>query len=1282
MINRVAIVFDNLHRPETTGTYCRRALGKLVDCDHFLPEELKSVDPDDYDLFLYVDDGLTRSFSRHHRPSAWWAIDTHLHRELYVALAEHVDFVFCAQKVGVEAMRNLGIQAIWLPLACDEEIHKTTSKSKSLDFSFVGNIFPGPREDLLINLQREFPSHYVGRRYFNEMADLYAQSRVVFNRSIDGDLNMRVFEALASGSLLVTDALPKESGLYDLFVPDEHFLTYTNEHKLLEQVHWALDFADERERIATNGQEEVLSKHTYCHRMATLLNAIKTRLRPPLGQSPHLDKSPKEPLLDKSSDYFEHQRPEVLALVPKNAKNILDLGCGGGRLGEALKQRQDCQVTGVEMNPIAAERAQVRLDVVHVNSVDSDALSFKNGSFDCVVCADILEHVRRPEHLVARIRSWLCDGGSLVISMPNVRHHSVIRSLLDGNWTYESAGLLDEDHVRFFTRRELEKLLFRAGFQIEEWQVAPGAGYLEWANQGRPCSVSVGGLSYVARDEQDAEELFAYQFLTRVKSVPQIVYGLTSIVLVTYGQLDYTRMCLESIRRFTDEPYELIVVDNNSPDLTREYLQGQTDVHLIENEVNRGFPAAANQGMSVAKGEQVLLLNNDTIVTTGWLRRMLDALHMRSSVGLVGPVSNSVSGPQQIDVSYDELSQLDGFAWDWSKRNLNNAVACDRLVGFCLLFRREVMDAIGMLDERFGIGNFEDDDFCRRALEHGFEAVIAKNAFVHHFGGTTFIASGVDYGQLLAENQRKYAEKWSSEDNDLATNRSSQRPESEVKISLCMIVRDNEHTIRPCLESIRPWVDEMIVVDTGSVDSTAEICAELGAKVFEFPWCDDFSAARNESLRFAQGEWVFWMDSDDTISESNGRKLRKIAYGEHRKDVHGYVMQVHCPGESSHDVTAVDHIKLFRNRDDLRFEFRIHEQILPSIRRAGGEVEFTDVFVTHSGADRSYEGKQKKLIRDLRILDSDLAERPNHPFVLFNLGMTYADAHQYQDAARFLERSIQNSAPDESHVRKAYALLIGAFIELKDFHNAEKVLDSAMEIFPLDVELQFRSGMIHQHFGRLEDAREVYTSILQGHQARHFSSVDQGLAGYKTRHNLALVLEDLACWREAENEWRAILRELPRYRTAWRALGEILIFQRRWPELNKILLEIADAPELLSESAILQARKAEVDGDIESARQILWDASNTKNAGLEPLQELCRLLFTNSHTEEAIAALEELTKRKPDDAAAHHNLGVLRLRSGDRQAAIHCFRESLRLRPAAPHTQAELDAILRETSNP
>ena len=121
---------------------------------------------------------------------------------------------------------------------------------------------------------------------------------------------------------------------------------------------------------------------------------------------------------------------------------------------------------------------------------------------------------------------------------------------------------------------------------------------------------------------------------------------------------------------------------------------------VIRNQANRGFPAAVNQGIAAAAGDQILLLNNDTIVTTGWLGRMLAALESDPKIGLVGPCSNSVGGEQRVDAHYDSLAGLDGFAWERGKAHDGAIEDTHRLIGFCLLIRRAVIDEIGLLDEQ------------------------------------------------------------------------------------------------------------------------------------------------------------------------------------------------------------------------------------------------------------------------------------------------------------------------------------------------------------------------------------------------------------------------------------------------------------------------------------------------------------------------------------------------------------------------------------------------------
>ncbi|MCA8990767.1 MAG: glycosyltransferase [Planctomycetaceae bacterium] len=1296
----MAVIFDNRPRPETTGLYCRRALGELSqsgligDVEHLLPDDLHRVQPSQFDLFLYVDDGIQHSIREDLRPAIWWGIDTHVSFDRCLKMAAHCDFTWTAQSDGSERLRQEGIKsASWLPLACDPAIHGHRETEKRFDVGFVGNLFPGPREQLLRRLQAEFEQVFVGQAYFEQMAEVYSASRIVFNRSIANDINMRVFEGLCSGSLLLTNDLT-DNGLAELFHDGVHVATYSEVEELLDKAKFYLQHLEIREQLSAAGRREVLQRHTYRHRMETILQAVEQ-------QPARTVSAPTNGMMAKDSFYFDFPRPDVLALVPQNAQRVLDIGCGAGRLGESIKRRQDAHVVGIERDNTAAEIARHRLDEVHSGDICADDFEFPDAEFDCVICADVLEHLRDPESVLRKVSRWLKPGGTLVTSLPNVRNHTVVRSLLAGNWTYESAGLLDEDHVRFFTKREIEKLLFRCGFEIEAFQAVPGDGFAEWERNGRQRQLQIGPFQLHAGSEAEAEEFFAYQYLTRSRATHVPEYPLTSIVLVTFNQLEYTKQCLDSIQMRTVAPYELIVVDNGSTDATVQYLRSRRDVRLIENAENRGFPAAANQGIKAARGEQVLLLNNDTLVTTGWLTRMLTALHVDETVGLVGPLSNSVSGQQQIDVAYDDLAQLDGFAWELGKQQHHQQVAVDRLVGFCLLFRRQLVDAIGLLDEQFGIGNFEDDDFCRRAQSAGKRCVIATDAFVHHFGSVTFRNSGVDFAGLLNRNQQLYERKWASNGNESTSKNSASqqqhanpsrngcdlpvtdavgtsRPrfhldetdgcllklrENRVQLSACLIVRNNECTIGPCLESLVRWVDEIVIVDTGSDDATPRICEEYGARVYHWPWRDDFAAARNESFKYALGHWIFWMDSDDTLPWECGEQLRKLADGNHDPQTLGYVMQVHCPGDEPTDVTVVDHVKLIRNQPGLNFEFRIHEQILPAIRRAGGNVAWTDIYVVHSGATRDAAGRARKLARDYRLLHVELEERPDHPFTLFNLGMTYADDGKHEEAIKFLERCLEVSGPDESHVRKAYALLVSSLHQSERHEAALRRCTAGLQQFPGDPELHFRQGMINHQLEQFEAAIAAYQSAMESQAERHFQSADSGISSFKALHNIARVYEDMQRPDLAEAAWRRLTEDYPFYGAGWQGLVDLQLEQQDWSAATATASRIEQAFPAPNDSAAFRARILEVQGDWNGAREVLESYLGCYENHEPTLRRLCQLLFIRFEPTEALIALQRLEQLVPDDPSVKHNLGMTWSRLGIHDKAIEAFQASLQIRP-------------------
>lgn len=236
----------------------------------------------------------------------------------------------------------------------------------------------------------------------------------------------------------------------------------------------------------------------------------------------------------------------------------------------------------------------------------------------------------------------------------------------------------------------------------------------------------------------------------------------TSIIILTYNNLNYNKACIESIRSFTEKgAYEIIVVDNNSTDGTVEWLKSQSDLKVIYNNYNAGFPKGCNQGIQAAcKDNDILLLNNDTIVTKNWLKNLQECLYSDKSVGAVGPVTNNCSYGQRIEANFSTFEEMLRFAERYNTAGEKDYEQRVRLIGFCMLIKREVVDKIGLLDERFTPGNFEDDDYSYRIIKAGYKLLLCRNTFIYHHGSASFGANRQEFLNRLAVNSKKFEEKW------------------------------------------------------------------------------------------------------------------------------------------------------------------------------------------------------------------------------------------------------------------------------------------------------------------------------------------------------------------------------------------------------------------------------------------------------------------------------------------------------------------------------------------
>lgn len=231
----------------------------------------------------------------------------------------------------------------------------------------------------------------------------------------------------------------------------------------------------------------------------------------------------------------------------------------------------------------------------------------------------------------------------------------------------------------------------------------------------------------------------------------------TSIIIPTHDQQHLLQECIYSIKQHTTSPYEIIVVDNGSGDGTLD-LCIQERVTLVSLPYNQGFPNACNMGLKIACGDVLLLLNNDVMVSQNWLSNMLDCLYSEDDIGVIGPTTNYASGKQQIDIPFTNVDEM---ASKLNQPNPKKWVKVERIVGLCFLFKREVMDRIGLLDEQFSPGHFEDDDYCYRAQLAGYKNMIVGDVFIYHHGSASFDKHDKEYIKKLIEiNRQKFIDKW------------------------------------------------------------------------------------------------------------------------------------------------------------------------------------------------------------------------------------------------------------------------------------------------------------------------------------------------------------------------------------------------------------------------------------------------------------------------------------------------------------------------------------------
>jgi len=531
-VSRRRILMAYTANPTTTASYLERALRqdhKVVTCGPVISEEVLAgwdmlavkdlvrphdieldteIDmktvldglPDGFtpDLFIWVESGINVMPPDLHLvecPKAGYFIDSHINLEWHVQWARQFDHVFVAQRAYLDAFRRAGCPSVhWLPLACDPEIHRPSRVAadsdeagdieKPYDVGFVGSITPqNPRRRLLLEqLSKDVPVH-IERCFLDKMVDVFNQSRIVLNTALRNDLNMRVFEVLGCGAMLLTDEAPG-SGLEDLFKHDIHFALYFDD-TLPESARRYLDKSGQRERIAAEGRREALAHHTYRHRARHLVRTV----------------------FEGTGERSEPNLATIVRQVPQTAARILVAGRPAADIARILKEVGFVHIAGIDTDLAYStpESTSVFVDVLEGPAAD---LESAGAPFDVIVLVDMLEHCVRPAETLSALDRLLADDGSMVINIHNARFLRHIESLVEGRW-------MTADEMRTIGRpmtlADVQTMLAQTGLQpVNVVALAPhGSLGIAVARE----QVTFGAISLEGLSETDVQELYTAQFV-------------------------------------------------------------------------------------------------------------------------------------------------------------------------------------------------------------------------------------------------------------------------------------------------------------------------------------------------------------------------------------------------------------------------------------------------------------------------------------------------------------------------------------------------------------------------------------------------------------------------------------------------------------------------------------------------------------------------------------------------------------------------------------------------
>jgi glycosyltransferase involved in cell wall biosynthesis len=371
------------------------------------------------------------------------------------------------------------------------------------------------------------------------------------------------------------------------------------------------------------------------------------------------------------------------------------------------------------------------------------------------------------------------------------------------------------------------------------------------------------------------------------------------------------------------------------------------------------------------------------------------------------------------------------------------------------------------------------------------------------------------------------------------------QPVEGLTLSLCMIVKDEEEMLPRSLAAVNDAVDEIIVVDTGSTDRTVEIAESFGARVLHHEWTGDFAAARNISFDAATSDWILYLDADEVLIKEDGERLRALTQRVWREAF--YLVETNHTGDIG-DGEALTHnaLRVFRNRDEYRFEGRLHEQIANKLPAFNPErLEATSVRVEHFGYLASVRDAKEKTRRNIELLEKQRDEGEVGPFLHFNLGTEYAAARENERALTEFKKSwelLEKQGFDGfGFVPSLVGRLTRAY-RINGFHaEARAQADKGLALFPGFTDLVLEQAHSYAEEMRFAEAAKLFELCIEMGDAPSRYSATVGCGTFFALVGLAEVRRHQGRRAEAVTLLRKSLEDHPRFLGAVTPLARALL---------------------------------------------------------------------------------------------------------------------------------------------